>query len=135
MKKTEHKPERLVDIRDRVGSWRTSIKFNQVTTEKFEEDHEIEVYTHLRNKLIKQFDDVFKEDLSPEDRLDVPPVKLSLKPGHENIPLYNAPLPISTPRYLEKAVDKELSWILKSGQHGQHVEHSLFRSLAAQTVT
>ena len=44
--------------------------------ERFEQDHEIEVYTHLRNKLIKQFDDVFKEDLSPEDRLDVPQVKL-----------------------------------------------------------
>ena len=109
----EHNPERFVDIRDRVGSWRTSIKFNQVTEEKFEEDHEIEVYTHLRNKLIKQFDNVFKENLSPEDRLDVPPVKLSLKPGHENKPMYN--VPISTPRYLDKAAIKDLSRILKSG--------------------
>ena len=76
------------------------IKFNQVSEEKFEEDHEIEVYTHLRNKLIKQFDDILKEDLSPENRLDVPPVKLSLKPGHENMPMYNARVSISTPRYL-----------------------------------
>ena len=65
----EHIPERLVDIKERVGSWGTSIRFNQITEEKFEEDHEVEIYTHLRNKLIKQFDDVFKEDLSPEDRL------------------------------------------------------------------
>ena len=111
----EHKPERLVDIKERVGSWRTSIKFNQVTEEKFEEDHEREVYAHLRNKLIKQFDDVFKEDLDPDDRIDVPPVKISMKPGHEDVPLYNARVPISTPRYLEKAADKELARILKSG--------------------
>ena len=98
----EHKPERLTDIKERVGSWRSSIKFNQITEEKFEEDHEKKAYAHLRNKLIKQFDDVFKEDLSPEDRLDVPPVKISLKPGHEDVQMYNARVPISTPRYLEK---------------------------------
>ena len=45
----EHKSERLVDIKERVGSWRTNIKFNQITEEKFEEDHEIKVYTHLRS--------------------------------------------------------------------------------------
>ena len=50
VKETEHNPEKLVDIRERVGSWRTSIKFNQVTEEKFEEDHEIEVYTNLRKE-------------------------------------------------------------------------------------
>ena len=104
----------IVAIMAKTAKIGTSIKFNQVTEEKFEEDHEIEVYSHLRNNLIKQFDDVLKEDLSPEDRLDVPPVKLSLKLGHENMPMYNVRVPISTPRYLEKAANKELSRILKS---------------------
>ena len=36
----EHQPEKLVDIRERIGSWRTSIWFNQIAEEKFEEDHE-----------------------------------------------------------------------------------------------
>ena len=31
VKETEHRSEKLVDIRERVGSWRTSIKFDQVT--------------------------------------------------------------------------------------------------------
>ena len=73
VKETEHRSEKLLDIREHVGSWRTSIKFNQVTEEKFEEDHEIEVYNHLKKKLIKHFADVFKEDLEPSDRLNVPP--------------------------------------------------------------
>ena len=41
---TEHKPpERLVDIKERVGSWRTYINFNNVTEEQYEEQHEAEV--------------------------------------------------------------------------------------------
>ena len=45
-------PERLVDIKERVGSWRTSIRFNQVTEEKFEHDHEVKAFPHLRRKLL-----------------------------------------------------------------------------------
>ena len=78
VKETEHTSEKLVNIRERVGSWRTSIKFNQVTEEKFEEDHEKEAYSNLRKKLIKHFSDIFKEDLDPSDRLNIPPVKITL---------------------------------------------------------
>ena len=48
VKETEHNAEKLVDIRERVGSWRSSIRFNQVTEEKFEEDHEIECTPDLQ---------------------------------------------------------------------------------------
>merc|ERR1711867_357356 len=61
------------------------------------------------------FSDVFKEDLDPEDRLRIEPVKIELKEGHEKLPKYNARVPIPTPRYLEKAADKELQRILRSG--------------------
>ena len=105
----------MVDINERVGSWRTHIKFNQVTEEQFEQDHEVSVYAHLRNKLLKMFPDVFKENLDPEDRLNIDPIKIELKEGHEQIPKYNARMPIPTPRYLEKAADKELERILRSG--------------------
>ena len=46
VKEAEHIPEKLVNIKER--SWRTDFKFNQVTEEKFEKDHEIEVYDHLK---------------------------------------------------------------------------------------
>ena len=86
-----------------------------VTEQKFEKDHEIELYDHLKKKLIKQFADIFKEDLEPSDRLDVPPMKIPLKPNHKSMPKYNARVPISTPSYLEKAACKEVARILKSG--------------------
>ena len=43
MKEAEHIPEKMGNIKERVGSWRADIKFNQVTAEKYENDHEIEV--------------------------------------------------------------------------------------------
>ena len=70
---------------------------SQITEEKFEENHEAAVYTHLKNKLLKQFPEVFKEDLTPDDRLNIEPVKITLKPGNEDVPMYNARVPIPTP--------------------------------------
>ena len=35
------------------------------------------IYTHLKNKLLKMFPEVFKEDLTPEDRLNIEPVKIT----------------------------------------------------------
>ena len=73
------------------------------------------MYTNLRKKLIKQFSDVFTEDLSPSDRLNIEPVRITLKPGHEDMPKLNARVPIPTPRYLEKAANRELARIMRSG--------------------
>ena len=69
-------PKKMVDIKERVGSWRTDIKFAQISEEEFVQEHEKKVFTDLRKRLIKIFDDVFKEDLTPEDRLDIPPVTI-----------------------------------------------------------
>ena len=88
----------MVYIKERVRSWRTDIKFNQMTEEIFEEDHELEVYAHLKKKLIKMYQDVFKEDLEPSDRLDVPPVRIPLnlptmRASHHTTPRCPSPHP------------------------------------------
>merc|ERR1711888_246939 len=108
-------PKKLVEVKERAGSWRTSIKFNQVTEEDYEAEHEMAVYKTLRNKLLKMYEDVFKENLEPSDRIDAPPVDIPLVPDTEEIPAYNAKVPIPTPRYLESAAQKELSRIIGSG--------------------
>ena len=70
------------------------------------------MYTDLRNKLIRMYEDVFKEDLTPDDRLDSDPVKILQIPDHESV---TPQIAIETPRFLESAAKKELSRILKSG--------------------
>ncbi|MEL6804493.1 MAG: hypothetical protein AAFO91_12020, partial [Bacteroidota bacterium] len=108
-------PKKLVDVKERAGSWRSSIKFNQIVEEEYETDHEMAVYNALRGKLLKMYADVFKEDLSPSDRIDAPPVEIPLVPNAEEVPVYNAKVPIPTPRYLESAAQKELARIIASG--------------------
>ena len=115
VKETEAVPKNIVDIKERIGSWRTDIRINQTSEQDFERDHEIRVYSHLKKKLIKMFQDVFKEDLEQSDRLDVPPVKIPLIPDHESVPAYNAKVTIAIPRYLESAARKEQARIIKLG--------------------
>ena len=110
-----HPPKKLVEVKERAGSWRTSIRFNQIAEEEYEKDHEMAVYNALRDKLLKMYEDVFKENLSPSDRIDAPPVEIPLVPNAEEIPVYNAKVPIPTPRYLESAAQKELARIIASG--------------------
>ena len=45
-------PKKLVEVKERAGAWRTSIKFNQVTEEEYEAEHEMAVYKTLRLSLI-----------------------------------------------------------------------------------
>ena len=33
-------PRRMVDIKERVGSWRTDMEFTQISEDDFEKDHE-----------------------------------------------------------------------------------------------
>ena len=60
------------------------------------------------------FDTPCKEDLEPSDRLDVPPVRIPLKPNQESTPTSNTKVPIPAPRYLERVARKELARIIKS---------------------
>ena len=71
------------------------------------------MYANLRKRLIKMFDDVFKENLTPANSLDVPPVKILLVPHHEDFTPNNSKIPMDTPRYLESAARKELGRILR----------------------
>ena len=89
--------------------------------------------TDLRKRLIKMFDDIFKEDLTPADRLDIEPMKIQLVPHHKSITHYNARVPIDTPRYLESVARKELPRILNS-EPVDEVPGSLVTNLKHQIV-
>ena len=74
-------PEKIVNIKERQGLLRTDILFAPITEEQFEDQHE----KQLRKKLIKIFGDVFKEYLTPQDCLDIQPVKIQLVPHHKSV--------------------------------------------------
>ena len=101
IKEANNIPKRMVDIKERVCSWHTDIKFAQISEDDFEKDHKKKVYAKLRKRLIKMFDKVFNEDHTPADRLDILPVKIPLVPPHEDVTPNNSKIPIDTSRYLD----------------------------------
>ena len=90
VKEADDIPKKMVDIKECVVSWHTDIKFAKISEEGFEQVHEKKVFTDLRKRLIKMFDDMFKDDLTPDDRLDIPPVKIPLVPYHESVTPHNS---------------------------------------------
>ena len=59
----------------------------------------------LKEKILSKWKDVFKNKLGKSDRVSIPPVNLSLKPG--SIPVYNS-RPFDCPYHLRQAYDREL---------------------------
>ena len=59
----------------------------------------------LKDKILSNWKDVFKNKLGKNDRVSIPPVNLSLKPG--SIPVYNS-RPFDCPYHLRQAYDREL---------------------------
>ena len=73
------------------------------------------MYADLRKRLIRMFDNVFKKNLTPADRLDIPPIKIPIVLHHEDVTPYNSKIPIDTQTFLESAARKDLGRILRSG--------------------
>ena len=78
----EIEKQKLVEIKERIGSLRTKLSFQELEEEDVEENRKCE---ELRKQWLRDFSDIFKETLSKEDRLDNPPIKIDLFQGHQNI--------------------------------------------------
>ena len=65
----------------------------------------------MRKRWLKDFSDIFKETLTREDRLNIPPIKIDLEEGHQNIQTYKP----RTPMEVSPAAKKELSRMVEAG--------------------
>ena len=69
----------------------------------------------LKQAWLKDFPEVFKEDLGKEDRIDCEPIVVDLVPNHEDIQVFHHKLGMEVPAYMEKAAQKELQRMLNAG--------------------
>merc|ERR1712215_267596 len=99
-------------LKERVGSLRTQLSFPQENLKEYLEEEECEV---MRQSWMKDFSQVFKEDLTIEDRIDMDPVKVKLVENHEEIKLFHPKTSNEIPAYLRRAADKELERMLAGG--------------------
>merc|ERR1712030_157309 len=90
----DHKVRRVEEVektkwatlKERVGSLRTQLSFPQENLKEALEEEECEA---MRQSWMKDFSQVFKEDLTIEDRIDMDPVKVKLVENHEEIKLFH----------------------------------------------
>ena len=69
----------------------------------------------MREKWLADYDDVFKEDLDENDRIQMEPVVVDLVENHQEIETYHPKTPLDVPAYLEEAARKELQRMLTAG--------------------
>ena len=96
-------PTHLVDILERQGSLRTSMKFHAVDEDTVNLDREL---AKIKARLLKKYHMVFKDDLDRNDRLDVDSIKLDLVDNYDNITPTNHMTPFASPRHLQAAADR-----------------------------
>merc|ERR1711984_16057 len=113
IRRVEEEKTKWATLKERVGSLRTQLSFPQ---ENLKEDMEEEECEALKQSWMKDFSQVFKEDLNIEDRIKMEPVKIKLVENHKDIPVYHPKAANEIPAYLRAAADKELNRMIAGGR-------------------
>ena len=69
----------------------------------------------MKQSWLRDFSQVFKEDLTIEDRINIPPVQVKLVENHQDIPVFHPKAANEIPAYLRDAADKELNRMVAGG--------------------
>merc|ERR1712030_65974 len=116
-------------LQERVGSLRSQLSFKQVNEKEWEEERKCQ---EIRKAWLRDYPEVFNEDLSKEDRINMDPVVVDLIPDHEQVEVFHPKASNEVPAYLKTVAEKELKRMLKGGlleeAHGfsKHVSRGFF---------
>ena len=69
----------------------------------------------LKKAWLRDFPEVFKEDLGREDRINIEPIVIDLVPNHEDIHVFHPKLGVEVPAYMDEAARRELQRMLNAG--------------------
>merc|ERR1711867_223859 len=99
-------------LTERIENLRTQLSFPQ---ENLEEDKEEEKCEELRQAWLEDYQEVFKEDVTIDDRIEMETVRVGLVENHEDIPIPHPKAANDIPAYLREAADRELARMLAGG--------------------
>ena len=91
---------------------RTHLELKEMNKEEWEDER---ACNNLKEKWLRDYPDVFKEDLDINDRIQMEPVVVDLVENHQEIQTYHPKNPLDVPAYLEEAARKELQRMLTAG--------------------
>ena len=99
-------------LQERVDNLRSKLSTRQANKKEWEEERKCQ---EMRKAWMEDYPEVFKEDLSKDDRIDMDPVVVDLIPNHEQVEVYHPKACSEVPAYLKNAADKELKRMLEGG--------------------
>ena len=91
---------------------RSKLEMTEMTEDDWEEEKKCQ---DLKKQWIREFSDVFKEDLGKEDRIDIEPIKIDLVDNHQDIHVFHPTTAVDISPYMEAAARKELARMLNAG--------------------
>ena len=116
-------------LQERVDHLTKQFRPDRVNEKEWEDEKRCE---EMKQSWLRDFADVFKEDLSQEDRIEMEPVKATLINGHEDVEVFHPKVANEVPAYLQKAAEKEIKRMLDGGLleevtgYSEHVSRGFF---------
>ena len=92
-------------LQERVDHLTEQLRPDRVNERDLEDEVRCEA---MKQSWLTDFSDVFKEDLSQEDRINMDPVKATLIPNHEEVELFHPKVANEVPAYLQQAAEKDV---------------------------
>ena len=102
----------LFTLQERVGSLRTHLEMKEMSEEDWEDKKRC---SDLKKAWLKDFPEVFKEDLGREDRINMEPIVIDLVDNHKDIHVFHPKTGVEVPAYMDEAARKELQRMLNAG--------------------
>ena len=81
---------------------------------QYESPEPTKAFSRLREKLLKKHSNIFKEKLSPCDRINAPPIRLTIDPSKDVTPRAHV-RPYDIPYNLREPMNRELSDAIEAG--------------------
>ena len=82
---------------------RSKLDMNEQAEDDWEEERKCE---ELKRQWLRDFSDIFKEDLGHEDRINIEPIKIDLVDNHQEIHCFKPKTAIEVSPYMETAAKK-----------------------------
>ena len=101
-----------VEVKEKVGSKRSQMKFNEMDEQEYDSSNQMEA---LKKRLMKEYKDIFKTELSTEDRIDIEPVVIDTVDNFKSFKPVNHMTAIECPLHLQSAAKKDLKKMMDAG--------------------
>ena len=122
MKQKERKVEEreLFTLQERVGSLRSHLEMKEMSEEEWEDEKRC---SDLKKAWLRDFPEVFKEDLGREDRINIEPIVIDLVDNHKDIHVFHPKTGVDVPAYMDEAARKEFQGYTENLSRGFFVRN------------